>query len=248
MNDAEAFYGMLKILFANPCLILMFGDWRTGKTDTSLLIGFLGLQWGLIDKVGSNIYTYDNPLVDYINSFGRLHRWLHADRLTKLFIFDEAVQHLPSKRSMSTKSVNVTTKLIPELSKGHGRIVFCAQTDKVDSTLYDSAFLRAIFKKVNKKTMKCASKLFESLTFTGLPRSPIKFDKDRLADFFEAEAIQYSVLSDSMKVAKARMEGWSFSRIRDELGIHPETAKRHVRKVLKAFFEREKIQVVNQAN
>ena len=243
MNDAKAFYGMLKILFANPCLILMLGNWREGKTDTSLLIAYLALKWGLIDKVGSNIYTYDNPQVAYVNSFGSLRRWLHADRTIKLYIFDEALEHLPSRRSMSRKSVNVTMKLIPELSKAHGRIIFCSQTDKVDSTLLDSAFLRAIFKKTSKKVMQCGSKLFEPLTFTGLPRSPIKFDKDRLAEFWEAEVMAFSDLSEEMKVAKARMEGKSFSWIRDNLHVHPETAKRHVRKILKAFFEKEAIEV-----
>lgn len=245
MDDAQAFYGMLKVLFKDPCLILMLGDWRMGKTDASLLIGHLGLEWGLIEKLGSNIYTYENPRVEYVNSFGRLSRWLHYDRKTKLFIFDEALQHLPSRRSMSRKSVNVTMKLIPELSKAHGRIIFCTQTDKVDSTLLDSAFLRAVFKKTTKKTMQCGSKLFEPMTFRNLPRSPIKFDKDRLAEFWEAEAIQYSDLSETMKVAKARLDGKSFSWIRDKMGVHPETAKRHVRKILKAYFEQQKIEVVN---
>lgn len=224
----------------------MIGDWRTGKTDTSLLIGHLGLKWGLLDKVGSNIYTYDNPQVAYVNSFGSLRRWLHADRTVKLYIFDEALEHLPSRRSMSRKSVNVTMKLIPELSKAHGRIIFCSQTDKVDSTLLDSAFLRAVFKKKSKKVMQCGSKLFEPLSFHGLPRSPIRFDKDRLADFWEAEAIVFSDLTEAMKVAKARIDGKSFWWIRDNLKVHPETAKRHVRKILKAFFEREAIQVVEK--
>ena len=236
-------YGMLKILFRNPCLILMFGDWDTGKTDASLLIGHLAKKWGLIDKIGSNIYTYDNPDVEYVISFGRLRRWSYADRSTKLFIFDEALQHLPSKRSMSKKSVNVTTKLIPELSKAHGRMIFCAQTDKVDSTLFDSAFLRAVFIKKSKKVMHCSSKLFDPLTFHHIPRSPIRFDKDRVAEFWEAEAIAFSDLSEEMKVGKARMEGKSFSWIRDNLHVHPETAKRHVRKILKAFFDKEAIEV-----
>ena len=246
MNDAQAFYGMLKILFANPCLILMLGDWRLGKTDTSLLIGHLAKKWGLIDKIGSNIYTYDNPDVDYITSMGSLRRWLHADRLTKLFIFDEALQHLPSRRAMSSKNVNLVA-LVTELSKAHGRMIFCSQTDKIDSQLLDSAFLRAVFKKKSKKVMQCSSRLFERLIFHGIPRSPIRFDKDRLAEFWQAESIAFSKLSDEWKVGNARIEGKSYSWIRDNLKIHPETAKRHVRKLLKALRDKEQIQVLEKA-
>lgn len=246
-NQGKAFYGMLKILFANPCLILMLGDWRTGKTDTSLLIGYLAKKWRLIDKIGSNIFTYDHPDVAYVNSLGRLRRWLHVDRLTKLFIFDEALQHLPSRRAMSKKNVDMIG-LVTELSKGHGRMIFCAQTDKVDSSLKDSAFLRAVLYKVNKKTMICRSNQFEALTLSRLPRSPIKFDKDRLAEFWEFEGMAYSDLSEEMKVAKAYSDGFSYSWMRDNLKIHPERAKRHIRKVLKAFIEREKIEVVNTPN
>lgn len=248
LDDAIAFYGMLKILMKKPCLLLMLGEWETGKTDTSLLIGHLALKWGLIDKIGSNIFTFENPMVDYVNSFGRLKRWLHYDRLTKLYIFDEALQHLPSRRAMSRKNVDVMG-LVTELSKAHGRIIFCAQTEKVDSNLLDTEFLRCVFTKYVSKedgfSMICGSRLFKPVTFTHLPKSPILFDKDRLAEFWEAEAIQYSDLSEEMKVGKARMEGKSFSWIRDNLDVHPETAKRHVRKLLKAFFEQQKIEVVN---
>ena len=223
----------------------MLGDWRTGKTDTSLLIGHLGLKWGLLDKLGSNIYTYHNAQVDYVNSLGSLRRWLHADRTVKLYIFDEALQHLPSRRAMSTKNVSVVS-LVTELSKAHGRMIFCSQTEKVDSQLLDSAFLRAVFEKKSKKVLRCGSKLFESLTFTGVPRSPIKFDKDRLAEFWQVESIAFSDLSDEWKVGNARIEGKSYSWIRDNLNIHPETAKRHVRKLLKALRDNEQIQVLEK--
>lgn len=241
-------YLMLRKLFASPCLILMLGDWREGKTDTSLLIGHLGKKWGFIDKIGSNIYTYDNPNVDYVISMGSLRRWLHYDRLTKLFLFDEALTHLPSRRAMSRKNVDFIG-LVTELSKAHGRVIIISQTEKVDSTLKDSAFLRAIMYKISKKRMKVVSRLFPTpLQFNAIPRSPIRFDKDRLAEFWESEAIAYSDLTDEGKVAKAYADGFSYSWIRDNLKIHPETAKRHVRKCLDAFFKGKQLNVVNKPN
>lgn len=233
------FYDILKKLFKNPCLILMKGNWRTGKTDTSLLIAYLGLKWGLIDKVASNIWTYNDKRVAYVTSLGRLNFWLHADRLKKLFIFDEALSHLSRRTSMSHKNVGIL-RIVPELSKGHGRIIFCAQTDKVDSALLDSAFLRAVFTKKRKKVMECRSKLFEDTTLTHLPRSPIRFDKDRLAPFIEDEGLLLDDLSTEVKCAllyARKHNPLSITAIEKELGIHRQTVKRNIRKVLRAVLK-----------
>lgn len=247
MDQAQAFYAMLELLFRNPCLLLVLGDWRTGKTDTSLLIMHLAVKWGLIDKIASNIYTYDNPAVKYVISMGGLRRWMHHDSLTKGFIFDEGLTHLPARRAMSTKNVDMNA-FIAELSKGHGRMIFCAQTDKVESTLKDSAFLRAVFYKKSKKVMTCHSKLFESMMFTGLPRSPIKFDKDRLAEFSEIEGLLLSDLSQEVKCATLYSGGMSMPKIARKLGLYDTQVKRAIMKVCGAFCKQEKIQIVNTSN
>lgn len=245
---AQSFYSMLELLFRNPCLIMMFGEWRTGKTDTSLLIMHLARKWGLIDKIASNIYCYDNLEIKYIISMGGLKRWIHADRLIKGFIFDEALTHLPRRRAMSSKNVDMNA-FIAELSKGHGRMIFCAQTTKVESTLLDSAFLRAVFTKKTKKVMIAQSKLFESLKFSGLPRSPIRFDKDRLAEFSETEGVLLSDLSQEVKCAVLYAGGLSMPKIARKFNppLNDNQVKRAIMKVCKAFCEKEKIQVVNQA-
>jgi len=244
MNDAQGFYAMVELLFRNPCLILMLGDWRTGKTDTSLLIMHLAMKWGLIDKIASNIYCYDNPAIKYVISMGGLKRWMHHDSLIKGFIFDETLSHLPSRRAMSTKSVDMIA-FIAELSKGHGRMIFCAQTDKVESTLKDSAFLRAVFYKQKKKIMTCHSKLFETMTFTGIPRSPIKFDKDRLAEFSEVEGLLISDLSQEAKCAVLYGGGMSMPKIARKLGLYDTQVKRAIMKVCNAFTKKENIKIVN---
>ena len=150
----------LRSLFNQPCLILILGKWRTGKTDFSLLIAELALKWKLIDKVASNIYTFNDPRIEHITSLGKLKRWLHADHSTKLYIFDEALAHLPSRTAMSHKNIGIL-KLLAELSKGHGRMILCSQTHKIDSALRDHTFLRGVIIKRTKKIAEVYSDLWE---------------------------------------------------------------------------------------
>lgn len=243
MNSIEEFYAMMSYLWREPSLILMLGNWRKGKTDTSLLLGHLGVKWGLLDCIASNIYTYDNPACKYIISLGGLKRWLHADKRTKLYIFDEALTHVPSTRAMSSKNVNIV-KLVAELSKGHGRMIFCSQTDKIEGTLKNSAFCRAMFYKVSKKIMRCQSNLFETMTFSGIPRSPIRFDADRLAEFSEIEGLKISDLAPEVKCAIMYTNGLSMTKIGKELDMHDTQVKRAIQKVLKAFIEGQHIEIV----
>ncbi len=72
----------------------MKGGWKQGKTDTSLLMAYLSKRWGLIDKIGSNIWTFNNPDVDYIIRLATLRRWLHADKSRKVYLLDEGLKHV----------------------------------------------------------------------------------------------------------------------------------------------------------
>lgn len=245
MNEGRLFYSMLKLLFKDPCLVLMIGNWRQGKTDTSLLIANLALKWKIIDKVGSNIWTFEHPDVSYITNLPRMKRWLHADKFTKLFIFDEAMTHLPSREAMSKKNVSMM-KLFTELSKAHGRMIFCSQSDKVDSSIKDQAFLRAVMFKHSRKKMSVSSNLFPPLTFRSIPRSPIRFDKDRLAEFSEKESLTYSDLSVEYKVALSYVEGKSFGSISKEFGLHKEEVRRTVKKVLRLWIESQRVELVRE--
>jgi len=243
MNEGRLFYNMLKILFKDPALILVLGKWRQGKTDVSLLIAHLGLKWKLIDKVASNVWTYEHPDVTYITNLPRLKRWLHRDRFTKLFIFDEALTHLPSREAMTKKNVGIM-KLFTELSKGHGRMIFCSQGEKVDSSIKDTAFLRATFYKPTKKMMICHSDLFPPLQFTNIPKTPIRFDPDRLAEFSEIEGVMYSDLSLEYKVALRYDQDKSMPKIAKELGVHKEVVRRAIKKVLRAWLKSQDIEIL----
>jgi len=246
-SSALAFYEMLKTLFANPCLIIMLGAWRTGKTDTSLLISYLALKWKLIERVASNIWTFPPSPVEYVTSFGGVKRFLWGDRLTKLYILDESLTHLYRRRAMSVKNVDVVT-LIPELSKAHGRIIFISQTEDIDTGLFNPTFLRATMSKGetigHKTTLTVKSKLFESVTFESVPRSPIRFDADRLAEFTTSESVGFDTLSLEGKAALRYVDGVPMPKIAAELGVDRQQVKRAIRKVLSDYFKREGLKLV----
>jgi len=217
----------------------MLGDWRTGKTDTSLLVAHLSKKWKLIDKIGSNIWTFKDPNVEYITNLGKLKRWLHADRSTKLFIFDEGLAHIPRRTAMSHKNIGVL-KLLAELSKGHARMIICSQIGKLDSDILNPAFTRAVWVKKTKKVMECRSKHHPPRTFRGLPRSPIRFDPDRLAPFIDTDLSKKGEKQNmglTYEVASLYAKGISMSRIKKDKDLHQETVKRELRKALKWFVD-----------
>lgn len=233
-------YKMLRRLMRDPIVILMLGDWRTGKTDTSLLVGYLCKKWRLIDRIGSNIFTWNNPEVDYIDSTGLLKKWLHEDKQKKLFLFDEGLKHLYRRKAMSSLNVDIITEIMPEVSKGHGRMVFISQIEKLDSDAIHPAFCRAVWKKLSKKVMICTSKHYPFRKFTGLPASPIKFDADRLAEFFNKK-MSKDIKSDKsaliVQAAHLYSNNVPFQEISKQLDQHPEQVKRLIRRGLKWFVE-----------
>jgi len=238
---ASLLYTTLKTLFKFPIVILMLGDWRQGKTDTSLLLGHLAKKWGLISKIGSNIWTYKNPEVEHITDTGKLRTWLHADKKTKLFIFDEGLKHAYRRTAMSQMNVAIITEILPEISKGHGRMIVCSQIGKLDSDLIHPAFCRAIFIKKSKKLMVARSKHWRGeRTFRNLPASPIKFDADRLAPFIHTKVSKKpdpKEMGLTYEIAEKYSKNWSMTAIKKDKGLHQEEVKRNIRKALKWFVE-----------
>jgi len=235
---------MLNVLWRYPIVVLMKGVWKWGKTDTSLLMAYLSKKWGLIDKIGANIWTFDNPEVDHIINLHKLKLWLHADKLRKLFLFDEALKHAYRRKAMSKKNIAIITEILPELSKGHGRMVVISQTEKVDSDILDPVFCRAVWEKKSKKTMFCTSRHHAPQTFYNLPsvQKWIKFDPDRLAPFIITELSKKKAFtggSEIYEVARLYAKGKSFTEIKTELDLHQEKIKRDIRKALGRFIEYE---------
>lgn len=237
------FFDTLKVLFKLPIVILMKGDWRMGKTDTSLLVAHLALEWGLVDRVGSNIFTFNNPKVEHIVRSSKLKSWLHMDKSVKLYILDEGLKHAYRRKAMSKKNVEIITEILPELSKGHGRVIICSQIEKLDSDILHPAFCRARWFKKSKKVMKCYSKHHPPRTFTGLPRSPIRFDPDVLAPFIidkeMSKGMNLEARGKLYEVIGMYAKGYSFRQIEKEKGIHPEETRRTIRKALNWVLEQE---------
>lgn len=247
-SDPRKLFEILKTLWRNPCLVLVIGTWRAGKTDFSLLLSYLSWKWKLIDRVAGNIHLLPHRHPDfpyeYITNLPRLKRWLHQDRSKKLFVFDEALTHLPSRRAMSKMNVDFG-KMITQISKGHGRMIFCSQTQDVDSVIKKPAFLRCQIEKLQKKTAQFTSDQFSQVTFFSIPKSPIRFDPDVLAEFSEYEPLTYDKNNPEVYVSRLYVDGFSLTKIEKETGIHRQQVKRLLQKGLRAWLESIGIQKVN---
>jgi len=76
--------------------------------------------------------------------------------------------------------------------------------------------------------------------FKSLPRSPIRFDPDRLAPFVSMKVSKKPNSGEmglTYEIAEKYSKNWSMTAIKKDKGIHQEEVKRHVRKALKWFVE-----------
>lgn len=231
-------YKMLKRVLRDPIVVMVEGDWRTGKTDSTLLCSYLAKKWGIVDKIGSNIFTYNNPEVDFVDSTGGLKKWMHANKLEKIYILDEALKTIYRRKAMSKLTIKIITEIMPEVSKGHTRLMILTQINKLDQDVLHPAFHRATWKKLNKKTMECRSKHYPFRIFYDLPASPIKFDKDLCANFFDKEMSKVgdsSTLPPILRVCASYSKGDTLDKIGKENGLHRQQVKRMLQKGLKWF-------------
>lgn len=175
-------------LFRGPSIVVIGGGWKTGKTDFALRISELLMAYGIVTKTASNIDTlgFYDQLTDALS----LKNWLYGSVARKLYIFDEASEHLPNTRGMSGKSVSFKG-IIPQVSKAHARmIVIGHDIKKVDSEIYNDTWCRAlILKPLNPYRYKPAiiySKLLpRPFKLTEIQPTKIKFDPYSLAPFTE---------------------------------------------------------------
>lgn len=231
-------YKMLKAVFALPIVVLVLGDWRTGKTNNSLLIAYWAKIWGLIDKIGTNIITQGKnaSMVELIEETGKLKNWLHKDNSEKLYIFDEGLKSMYRRKAMSKLSVKFISEIMPEISKGHCRILFLTQIDSIDADLIHPAFMRAKWKCLEKGVMECQSKHYPRRVLEDLPKSPIDYDPDKLARFIDKE--MYNLPDNSqaktiLDIAEYYVNGLTYGKIANKLGIHKQQVKRHIQKLMK---------------
>ena len=227
------FDSILKRVFGMPTMVLIAGEWKTGKTDFALLIAERLLELGIIKKAGSNIETKD-PRIDFISSLEKLRYWLYMDKLRKLYIMDEAGVHFPRRTPMKEKNVQAL-QLLPEISKAHAKLIVVSQDpDSIDSQFLNPVWLKALFVKRSLKFGQVISDLFsEVIELRDIPRTSIKFDPYRIAPF---------TLSEPFKVPEWAMKDENYKLLWEyavnnksihALGVHPMKLNRAVRSFIK---------------
>jgi len=231
---------VLHKLFDYPSIVLIGGKWKTGKTDFALFIAetLLKLPYGqgggtMITEVASNIETNRKDF-QYIFDLVSLRRWLYGSNKRKLYIFDEASEHLPSRRAMASKNVNFI-QLIPEISKAHGRmIVIGHQLLTIDKTLLDDVWCRGVFIKINLKKAELFSSLFiQPFVFSDIPPTSIKFDPYSIAPFQEMPSGKL-IFKDKDKQV---LWEWSNGKSVKALGLHAMQLNRLLRKYIRNSLE-----------
>lgn len=240
-KDTEL-YKMLRYVMRDPIVILLKGDWRQGKTNDALLMAYLAKKWGIVDKIGTNIHTRGENAkeVDFIEETGKLKQWMHSDSSEKVFILDEALKTLYRRKAMSRLSVKIISDIMPEVSKGHTRLIVLTQIDKLDEDLLHPAFHRATWKAVKKGVMESRSKHYPFREFTDLPKSPIDYDPDRMARFIDKEVSKVAD-SDTLpiisQVCAMYARGLTLTSISKRTDIHKQQVKRYIQKGLKWFVD-----------
>lgn len=222
---------ILKSCFSEPaiCLIGSYssgskGVWKTGKTDFGLLLSEILLDLGVIDEVASNVDTSGD--YTYISDLQTLKYWLHQRKSTKLYILDEANIHLPSRRAMSNKSVDIIT-IFPEISKARARMLVIGQViDSLDSELRTKGWVKATFLKVNLKTVYIYYRN-QRYVIGNLPKTTITFDPYLQAPFTLKPTDTIFIDDEDLATYNKWIEGATYK----ELGFkHPMEANRFFRK------------------
>jgi len=90
---SRSYADILKIIFRHEAIIVLItGEWKSGKTNVGLKIAEDLRTLRLIEKVGTNIKIVENDFIKYIEDFDNLNQFHFDDSKNpsnKLFIFDE---------------------------------------------------------------------------------------------------------------------------------------------------------------
>lgn len=234
----------IKAFFDQPAtMILIVGDWKTGKTDFSLLLAERMLKLGIVSKVASNIETKGNSIT-FISDLPTLREWLYGDNIRKLYIFDEAGLHVHRRRSMSAKNIAVVT-LMPEISKARARLIMILHNlEGFDKELTSTVWCKGLIEKDNKYHARFISFTKPlpngefSMEFFPVPKTNIPFDPYALAPFKLTRPTQIpSTLKD-----KERQILWEWAvnnKPVHQLGLHPQQFNRIVRPFVKKVLQAE---------
>jgi hypothetical protein len=186
----------------------------------------------VITDVATNIDT--KGYYQEVNDLVTLRQWLYSNDHTKLYILDEANEHLAGRRAMSGKNVGFI-QLIPEISKAHAKLLIIGhQLLTIDKTLINEVWCRGAFIKLGlKKAYLISSLLPQPYTFDNIPKTSISFDPYVLAPFQESPTGKLLFKNKDLEL----MYEWANGKTYKDLGIHPQELHRLVVKYVKMFLE-----------
>jgi hypothetical protein len=243
----------LKAIFKAPGIMVITGEWKSGKTDFGLWVAIdILLKLGIVSKVGSNIKVQDKRC-DYVADNETLHYWLHRDSSNKIYIFDEAIKHAYKRTPMSRTQIGLI-QVITELSKGHGRgIVIAQDPTMVDKDLLNPIWCRCLVVKggFSRRTEIRLTTFPNWLIpggglreFTGVPRTSVNFDPYEEAEYGDRAEDATFLQNPEIVVFMRYVRGESSEKLRadqdvlkalDKTHMTPTDILRIVRRVGRAF-------------
>jgi len=221
---------LLKLIFNHEAIIVMIkGDWKTGKTNLGLRIVEDLLKLKIIKIAGTNVAIEENDKIKKITDFPTL-RDFHFDHprnpKDKAFIFDEAGK-LTSRRSAMSKMNRSWFEFIPELSKGRCRLIVITQSEFIaDSIFVNTQFTKAYFttykyrKRYDVGVESELLKVFQAQYFMRFPKCAVDYNPYGSAEWFLDRKQLLDIEPLCCKVARMYgIENLSTSKIAEKLGF-----------------------------
>jgi hypothetical protein len=238
----ESFLHILRSIYNLPAsVIVVRGEWKTGKTDFALFTAQVLRELGLITHIGSNIEVYkdtafnepDNLNVNYIDALNTLKVWASAVG-KKLFIYDEVIESMPSRSSMSRLNVS-WLRFLPQLSKLHTHLIVITQ----ERSLIDSIFKNKIFNRGEWDKISLTTAVFRSRSLgirgyilKNVPKTMFIFNPYKIASFqLEQSSTAFETLPRTLQVAKLLSEKRTIGYITNQLGIQHLQVYREIYKI-----------------
>lgn len=242
LNQTPKFRSIINRIYTHPAsIIVITGDWKTGKTDFALWIFELLRQLGYVSKCASNIEIYkdyqhneriDEP-VKLIESMTDLKVWVQ-EYGRKLFIYDEAIESSPSRDAMTTLN-KAWLKFIPQLSKTHTHLLVLTQEQAlIDSIFKNPTFSWGFWRKATKKIAIFRSEKLriKKYVLKDVPPTHIIFDPDKIATFNQdTSSKNFNMMPRTLQVATMLMNYRTQGQIEQALSIDRTGIRREMRKI-----------------
>lgn len=236
---------ILRKLFEVPGVVSIQGPGKCGKTDFALKISEdlkkVSAQDSsakrfepLIHDVASNIDTggHYQQVYDLVT----LKNWLYGSNRRKLFIMDEANEHLSNLRVMSGQNVGFG-RLLPQVTKAHARMIVVGHSlQRVDGSILDDAWCKGIFFKENLKIAQLFSHLFSRpQRFVNINKTKVWFDPYAVAPFQEKASGTLLFKDSDLQM----LWDWSQGKTYKDLGCHQMQLHRKLKKYVAQTLENE---------